>query len=71
MEAGFALEICIDLHDNIEFSIYVEQIVSDDDSTIRAHTQHAERGCKLWNYIHPPIFFTDPNHHIKVMARLF
>ena len=37
MEAGVALEMCVELHNNSKYSLFVEFIVSDDDSTIWAH----------------------------------
>ena len=37
MEAAVALELCIQLHDDSGYNIFVDTIVSDDDSTMRAH----------------------------------
>ena len=71
MEAGVALEFCIDHYDNIELSIYVKQIVSDDDSIMHAHIHHTEGGSKLPDCIHTPIFLVDPSHHIKVTTGIF
>ena len=44
MEAAGALGLCIELHDNSGYNIFVQTIVSDDDSTMRAHIQHAAGG---------------------------
>ena len=71
MEACIVLEICIDLHDNSGFSIHIEQIMSDDEVTMRAHIQHPEGGGKLPDHIYTPIFLADPSHCIKVMAGPF
>ena len=68
MEAAVALELCIQLHDG-EYDVYVEKIVSDDDSTMRAHLRHVSQGGKLPDRIPPPIFLADPSHRIKVMAK--
>ena len=68
MEAAVALGLCIDLHDNIGYDIYISSIVSDDDSTMRAHIQHAPKGGKLPDNIPAPKFLADPSHRIKVMS---
>ena len=69
MEAGVVLQLCIDIHDNSGYPIYIEKICSDDDSTIRAHLQHTVNGKgKLPDHIPTPIFLADPSHRIKVMA---
>ena len=44
MEAAVALDLCIQLHDETDYNIFVDTIVSDDDSTMRAHIQHAAGG---------------------------
>ena len=56
MEAGVALELCIDLHDTSGFDIYIESVCSDDDSTMRAHLQHAKNNGKLPDHIPTPKF---------------
>ena len=66
-EAGVALELCISIHDHSNFDIFIEQIVSDDDSTMRAHLQHDGK-CKLPPHIPIPTFLTEPSHRIKVMS---
>ena len=70
MEAQVALELCITLHDDSGYSVCVHQIVSDDDSTMRAHLQYednSEKG-KLPTHIPIPTFLADPSHRVKVMS---
>ena len=66
MEAWVALELCVDLYGS-EYNIYVEYIVSDDDSTMRSHLQHDGKG-KPPPHVPIPTFKADPSHRIKVMA---
>ena len=68
MEASAALEIVLDLHKK---GVSVENIVSDDDSTMRAHLKHEGTGKKaaLPKDVHQPIFLCDPSHRIKVMVK--
>jgi hypothetical protein len=65
------LELCIDLHENSGFDIYIESVFSDDDSTIRTHLQHAENDGKLPDHIPTPKFLADPSHRVKVMSSPF
>ena len=65
MEAAVALELCIQLHDG-DYEVFVEKIVSNDDSTMRAHLCHDG---KLLPRIDAPTFLADPSHRIKVMAQ--
>ena len=71
MEAGVALKLCIDLHNSSGLDVYVESICSDDDSTMRAHLQHASNNGKLPDRIPTPNFLADPSHRIKVTASPF
>lgn len=68
MEAGVALKLCIDLND-YKYEIYLEFIVSEDDSTMRSHLRYESDGGTLSAHIPPPRFLTDPSHQIKVMAK--
>ena len=67
MEATAALELILMLHGK---GISVEHIVSDDDSTMRAHLRHIgnEKG-KLPLDVLEPTFLCDPSHRIKVMVK--
>lgn len=53
MEAGVALEVCIALHDDSGFNVYIDSITSDDDSTMRAHLQY-ERIAESSQIASPP-----------------
>ena len=61
MEATVAIELSIDLHDG-DYGIFIDKIVSDDDSTMRSHLVHEEQGGKLPLHIPPPKFLADPSH---------
>ena len=67
MEASAALQLILDLHSK---GVGVEFIVSDDDSTMRAHLTHvgADKG-KLPLHVPEPKFLCDPSHRIKVMVK--
>ena len=66
MEAGLALDLCIGIHGS-DYDIFVEHIVSDDDSKMRAHLRLDGKG-KLPTSIPIPTFYANPSHRIKVMA---
>ena len=68
MEAAVALELCIQLHDG-DYEVFLEKIVSDDNSTMRAHFRHESNGSKLPDHIPETEFLADPSHRIKVMAK--
>ena len=71
MEASAALELVVALWNSSNRTICVEFIVSDDDSTMRAHLQHAcnYKHGKLPNDTTEPSFLADPSHRIKVMRK--
>ena len=68
MEATAALDLVKQLH---ALGIHLEFIVSDDDSTMRAHLHHIDtyKGGKLPLSVPQPIFLCDPSHRIKVMVK--
>ena len=68
MEASAALELLLQLHD---LGVEIEFIVSDDDSTMRAHLKHigTHKHGKLPLHIIEPLFLCDPSHRIKVMVK--
>ena len=68
MEAAVALDLCQDICDSSNSRVFIETIVSDNNSTMRSHIQHATNGGKLKDYIPEPDFKADPSHRIKVMA---
>ena len=67
MEATAALKLILSLHSH---AISVEFLVSDDDSTMRAHLRHIgmDKG-KLPLDVPAPTFLCDPSHRIKVMVK--
>ena len=67
MKAQVALELCVYLHDDSGYNIFVEYIVSDDDSTMRSHLQYDGKG-KLPTHVPIPTFLADPSHRVKVMS---
>ena len=69
MEATAALDLIVELHR--ETNVGIEAIVSDDDSTMRAHLHHIDtyKGGKLPLSVPQPIFLCDPSHRIKVMVK--
>ena len=71
MEASAALELVIALWNSSNRTVGIEFIVSDDDSTMRAHLQHAcnHKHGKLPIDIAEPSFLADPSHRIKVMCK--
>ena len=73
MEATAALEMVIDIYTTHTGRIYVEAIISDDDSTMRAKVSHETNNVhgKLPAHIPAPIFKADPGHRIKSMSRPF
>ena len=73
MEANLALSLTGKLFDKSKARVYLNEIVSDDDSTLRAlskHQEYNEKG-RLPPYIPQPHFLADPSHRIKVMSQPF
>ena len=68
IEAATALDLTMAVHDSMEGRVFIETIVSDDDSTMWSHLQHTSNGRKLVELIPQPEFLVDPSHRIKVMA---
>ena len=60
-----ALELVIDVYTNIPYNIYITSIVSDDDSIMHAHLQHASSDGKLTFPPPPPTFLAYPNYCIN------
>ena len=63
MEATAALDLIVELG---AMGIGVEFIISDDNSTMRAHLKHIGTavGAKLPLHVPQPTFLCDPSHHI-------
>ena len=68
MEASAALELLLQLW---ALGVEIEFIVSDDDSTMRAHLKHigTHKNGKLPLHILMPLFLCNPSHRIKVMVK--
>lgn len=49
--------------------VFIEKIISDDDSIIRLHCSNITNGGKQQNNIPPPSFGADPIHRLKVMSK--
>ena len=71
MEVSLALDLTADLFNKTNGRIYLEKIVSDDDSTMRSLLKHNtlhDKGKLLLN-IPQPLFLADPSHCIKVISK--
>ena len=71
MESAAALEMAVKAP---EQGFVLATIVSDDDSTMRAHLKHAgvgENKGKLPLWIYSPEFLADPSHQKKIVAKHF
>ena len=73
MEAIVALDLTTDVHTNSKGKVFIEALVSDDDSTMRMLLKHKDNHPKgkLSCMIPQPTFLADPSHRIKVMAKPF
>ena len=73
MEAKPALSLTTELFDKSKARLYLNEIVSDDDSTMRALLKHQSNNDKgrLPRNIPQPDFLADPSHKIKVMSQPF
>ena len=68
MEAGVALEMVTEMCQNTDGRLYIELLVSDDDSSMRSHLRHFENDGKLPANVPEPSFLADPSHRIKTMC---
>ena len=69
MESQVALDLTVQVFEESDGRIFIAEIISDDDLSMRAHLQHEGVGGKLRDVIPEPIFRADPSHHIKVMSK--
>ena len=58
-----------DLHDKTASKIYVGDIFSDDDSTLRKHCSSVSKGGKLKEKVCEPKFLADSSYRTKVMVK--
>ena len=73
MEGVVALELMKKIFNKNKGKMYLKELVSDDNSTMRSllqHKEHHEKD-KLPDNIPQPKFCADPLHIIKVMAKPF
>ena len=68
MEAGVALEMVTNFSNESGGRLFIEYLVSDDDSSLRSHLRHAENGGKLAANVPELSFLADPSHRIKTMC---
>ena len=68
MESGVALGMVKKLFEDYEGRLFIEYIVSDDDSSMRSHLRHIDDGGKLPPNVPQPTFLADPSHRIKTMC---
>ena len=72
MEADAALHLIEKLHKQSATDAFIEAIVADDDSSMRAVLSHKSTNKKkgrLPEYIPQPRFLADPTHRVKVVAK--
>ena len=55
-------------YDISAFKVYIDTIVSNNDSTLRARMQYASGWSNLPDHVHAPSFLSNPIHCIKVMV---
>ena len=49
MEVALSLKLLMEIHHEYDEHVYVDQFVSDDDSTLRSHCKNEQHGGKLPN----------------------
>ena len=69
MESSLALDLISDTYRKFGGNVFIEKVVSDDDSTMRSHCKNEKNGGKLVDTIPEPEFLADPSHRIKVMVK--
>ena len=68
MECALALVMLIEINESTQ-KMHINQIVTDDDTTMRSNIKHECNKAKLPLEIPKPKFLTDPGHRIKVMIK--
>ena len=69
MQSALALSMVDDIFRNTHEKTFIGEMVTDDDSTIRAVLSHNEKKGRLAPDVPPPKFLADPGHRIKVMVK--
>ena len=68
MEAGVALEMVTNLWSDYNGRLFIEYLVSDDDSSMMSHLRNVKNDGKLPNDIPVPKFLADLSHRIKTIC---
>ena len=68
MESALALSMVVDIFRNTYEKTFIGEMVTDDDSTIRAVLSHNEKKGRLSHDVPPPKFLADPGHRVKVIV---
>ena len=63
------MKLTTDIFDLYDGIIFVEMIISDDNSTMRSHSENVKNGGKLPDRIPQPVFGADVSHRVKVMTK--
>ena len=58
-----------ELYEKTSLKVYIGDIVSDDDSTLRKHCFFESKGGKLKEEVCEPKYLVDPSHRTKVMVK--
>ena len=67
MEVAVALELTRKVHTDFKEHVFIREIVSDDDSSLRKNLRHVSHDAgSLEEGIPEPTFLADPSHRIKV-----
>ena len=69
MESSLALNLISDVFKKYGGNVFVEKVVSDNDSTMQSHCKSEKKGGKLDDNIPEPMFLADPSHRIKIMVK--
>jgi len=67
MEVGVALEMVTNFYNESNNHLFIEYLVSDDDSIMRSYLRHIKNGGKLVVNVTEPTFLDNPSHRIKTM----
>ena len=69
MESALALSMVDDIFRNTHEKTFIGEMVTDDDSTMRAVLPHNEKKGRLSPDVPPPKFLADPGLRVKVMGK--
>ena len=69
MESALALSMVQDTYRETYQKAFIAEMVTDDDSTMRAVLSHHDKKGKLSNDVPAPRFLADPGHRVKVMVK--